>query len=55
MRHAFYRLFWWFARCVLSLRYRVKVTGREQLAGVRGALVLPNHPAYIDPALVFRA
>lgn len=53
MGHALKRLFWWFARQVLGLRYRVRVEGLEQLRGVRHALVLPNHPAYIDPALVF--
>jgi long-chain-fatty-acid--[acyl-carrier-protein] ligase len=42
-----------FARLVLSLRYRVRVHGWEQLRGLKGAtLILPNHPGYIDPPLV---
>jgi long-chain-fatty-acid--[acyl-carrier-protein] ligase len=46
-------LTWVFARVVLPLRYRVRVVGLEQLRGIKGkALVLPNHPGYIDPPLV---
>lgn len=45
--------FWAFVRLVLSLRYRVRVHGREKLRGLKGpVLILPNHPAYIDPAIV---
>src|SRR5262249_21677489 len=41
------------ARVVLSLRYRIRVHGREKLQGLKGPiLVLPTHPAYIDPVLV---
>lgn len=48
-----YRLFWNIVRWMLHLRYRVKVTGLEQLADLKGpTLVMPNHPAYIDPPLV---
>lgn len=48
------RSFMWFlARGVRSLRYRVRVHGAEQLRDVRGpALILPNHPGYIDPPLL---
>ncbi|MCA9131870.1 MAG: 1-acyl-sn-glycerol-3-phosphate acyltransferase, partial [Planctomycetales bacterium] len=47
------RVFWATVRLLLSFRYRVKVHGGEQLQGLKGAtLVLPNHPAYIDPPLV---
>ena len=43
----------WFAQCMLSLRYRVRVHGLEQLQGETGPiLILPNHPGYIDPPLV---
>lgn len=45
--------FWWVARCLARLRYRVRVVGRERLSDLKGpTLVLPNHPAYIDPPLV---
>ncbi len=47
------RVFWTFCRIVLGFRYRVRVTGADQLKALRGpTLVLPNHPAYIDPPLV---
>lgn len=40
-------------RALVWLRYRVEVTGREQLRNLSGpVLVLPNHPGYIDPVLV---
>jgi long-chain-fatty-acid--[acyl-carrier-protein] ligase len=41
------------SRLLTSLRYRVTVEGAEALRQLRGpALVLPNHPGYIDPVLV---
>lgn len=47
------RVFWAVCRFLLSFRYRVKVSGTEALKELKGAtLVLPNHPAYIDPPLV---
>ncbi|MCA9127740.1 MAG: AMP-binding protein [Planctomycetales bacterium] len=47
------RCFWSLCRLLLSFRYRVTVTGRDQLKSLVGpTLVLPNHPAYIDPAIV---
>ena len=46
-------LFWTVCRFLLGFRYRVKVTGGEALKGLQGpTLVLPNHPAYVDPPLV---
>lgn len=46
-------LFWAVCRLLLGFRYRVKVLGAEQLRSLSGpTLVLPNHPAYIDPPLV---
>ncbi len=46
-------MFWWIVRCLVRLRYRVRVVGLEKLGGVRGpTLVMPNHPGYIDPPLV---
>jgi len=47
------RAFWAVCRLLLSFRYRVSVQGAEQLRDLKGpTLVLPNHPAYIDPPLV---
>ncbi len=46
-------LLWGTARCVLALRYRLRVHGLEQVQGLKGpVLVLPNHPGYIDPAIL---
>lgn len=40
------------ARFVLSLRYRVHLHGGEVLPTLKGpVLLLPNHPAYVDPVL----
>jgi acyl-CoA synthetase (AMP-forming)/AMP-acid ligase II/acyl carrier protein len=44
------------ARCVLALRYRLHVDGLDQVRGLKGpVLILPNHPAYIDPVIVLAA
>jgi len=42
------------ARALVSLRYRLQVTGLEEVArkGTRGILFLPNHPALIDPPIL---
>lgn len=40
------------ARCLLWLRYRIEVSGWEELRGVKNAVFLPNHPAEIDPVIV---
>ena len=41
-------------RSILRLRYRVQLTGVEEVAkkGRSGILFLPNHPALIDPVIV---
>lgn len=40
------------ARFVLSLRYRAHLHGGEVLPTLKGpVLLLPNHPAYVDPVL----
>ncbi len=40
-------------RVLLKLRYRIDVEGLERLERLEGpTLLLPNHPAYIDPAIV---
>jgi long-chain-fatty-acid--[acyl-carrier-protein] ligase len=47
---------WQLTRLVLSLRYRLRVTGREEAARRPGPfLILPNHPALMDPPNVVRA
>src|SRR5262245_21118297 len=49
-------LCWALARAGLALRYSLHVHGREQVLGLHGpVLILPNHPAYIDPAIVLAA
>src|SRR5215213_771320 len=46
-------LMWAFARCVLALRYRVRVRGLEKARAAGGPLlILPNHPAFIDPPIL---
>jgi long-chain-fatty-acid--[acyl-carrier-protein] ligase len=46
-------IFWWVARWAVRRRYAVQVVGLEALRDLQGpTLVLPNHPGYIDPALV---
>ena len=53
MRQLRYKIFWTLCRWLLALRYRVKVTGLEQLRSLQGpTLVIPNHPAFVDPPLV---
>jgi acyl-CoA synthetase (AMP-forming)/AMP-acid ligase II/1-acyl-sn-glycerol-3-phosphate acyltransferase/acyl carrier protein len=41
-------------RALLSLRYKVRIEGLETILakGSQGILILPNHPAYIDPAIL---
>ena len=43
------------AKLLLSLRYRIKISGVESIAakGKKGILFLPNHPALIDPVILF--
>jgi acyl-CoA synthetase (AMP-forming)/AMP-acid ligase II/1-acyl-sn-glycerol-3-phosphate acyltransferase/acyl carrier protein len=58
MLNLFRRFLCWLTRGVLSLRYRVRVTGLEQVRQLARqspgrTLVLPNHPALVDPILIF--
>ena len=47
------RLFLTITAILLRLRYRVTVEGAEALGALDGpTLILPNHPAYVDPPLV---
>ena len=39
-------------RLLLSIRYRITLSGLEQLQGKSGVLVLPNHPALVDPVII---
>jgi long-chain-fatty-acid--[acyl-carrier-protein] ligase len=42
------------ARFLVRLRYRVQVHGLEKVRDLQGGtLILPNHPAYMDPIIVF--
>src|SRR5215207_5266523 len=53
MRRLLRFLLWLFARFVLSLRYRVRIHGGEKLKQLKGpTLILPNHPAFVDPPIV---
>ena len=52
-KNALARIFWTLGRPCIVLCYRVTVDGRESLRGLSGTvLVLPNHPAYVDPPAV---
>lgn len=46
------RLIAFLIRRIIALRYRVRIEGLEHLRGLRGALILPNHPALMDPIIV---
>ncbi len=55
MRYAIRWLIYSFFRLLVSLRYRVRVKGMENLRGLgrkQKVLILPNHPGYADPLLV---
>ncbi|MFH1371250.1 MAG: AMP-binding protein [Planctomycetota bacterium] len=43
------------AKLVLSLRYRIRLIGLDKIAakGKTGIVFLPNHPALIDPVIMF--
>src|SRR5581483_10193829 len=46
-------LLWLLAKGLLALRYRIRVHGLDQLRGLhRKVLILPNHPALIDPPII---
>ncbi|NJL30171.1 MAG: hypothetical protein HC898_00280 [Phycisphaerales bacterium] len=40
---------------ILSLRYRIHIQGLESLRGLKGVLVIPQHPAYADPPIALSA
>jgi long-chain-fatty-acid--[acyl-carrier-protein] ligase len=37
---------------LLGLRYRITVTGIENISKTNGVLILPNHPAEVDPVII---
>ena len=46
-------LTFWFFRVILSLRYRIRVLGLDKVRATKGPLlILPNHPAFIDPPIM---
>ena len=43
-------LVWAAIRVLLTLRYRVRLTGKDEVFKQPGPyLILPNHPAFMDP------
>ncbi|MBT3199103.1 MAG: AMP-binding protein [Phycisphaerales bacterium] len=48
------RLLIWIVKCLLKLRYRIRVKGLDKILekGDQGILFLPNHPALIDPVIM---
>jgi long-chain-fatty-acid--[acyl-carrier-protein] ligase len=48
-----HKIYWTLCRWLLALRYRVRVTGLDKLRSLKGpTLVMPNHPGYVDVAIV---
>ncbi|MBM3192275.1 MAG: AMP-binding protein, partial [Chlamydiae bacterium] len=52
------RVFLWIAKRILSLRYAIEVKGldraiKKKLKDESGILFLPNHPAEIDPVILY--
>ncbi len=39
-------------RFVLSLRYKIELIGLEKIKNNKGIIILPNHPAEIDPVIM---
>lgn len=52
MKHLFCCFLAFVVRCLLSLRYSIKIKGFKDLSDRQGVLFLPNHPAEIDPVIV---
>ncbi len=47
-------ILWAMLAMVLSLRYRVTVTGLEKVRGLKKTVIFPNHPGLVDPPNIFR-
>lgn len=52
MFNSFAKVYFWKMRLFFSLRYRVTIKGADALNGDAPILILPNHPALIDPILL---
>lgn len=54
MRSLGYWILYWILRGLVSLRFRVKVTGMEAVESIppKGILILPSHAAEIDPLIL---
>ncbi|PCJ19495.1 MAG: hypothetical protein COB02_07040 [Candidatus Cloacimonadota bacterium] len=46
------RLLAFFMKKLVNLRYKVKIEGLDELKGKKGLLILPNHPAELDPLIL---
>lgn len=53
MRKGLLKIGSWIVLRLLALRYRIEVKGLESIQGKKGVLFLPNHPAEIDPIIVY--
>lgn len=49
----FRAIFWVVSRCIFSLRYRIHIEGLDKVRDIEQALIVPNHPGYVDPILIF--
>ncbi len=48
------RIFAFFLRIILSLRYTITIINNDHFnKAKKGTLILPNHPAYMDPVILF--
>jgi len=53
LSRVFRAIFWVLARSALRLRYRVTIEGLEKVRGIDHAPIVPNHPGYVDPPIIF--
>jgi len=50
--HSHYGMLSKLVKALISLRYRVTITGLESVRNRAGVLVIPNHPAEVDPLIL---
>lgn len=55
MMNLFRWLFWALSKPFFGVRYKVVHRGFDEIKGLKKTLILPNHPAYMDPPLVIQA
>ncbi len=48
-RRCYYRFFWWTARFVLLVVYRVRIYDERYVPMTGGAMLLANHQSHLDP------